>query len=152
MLITAAALVGLLGVLILLGSLGGGGSDDDNANTSTHRTTPPRQPTTPRPSVPPPTPRPRTVRLALVPTDAVYVCLVDAGGKRLIDGEVLQRGESTTTYRSRRFRLFFGHGGQTMRVNGRTVSVPATSDPIGYEITPRARRVLTQARLPTCSQ
>jgi cytoskeleton protein RodZ len=150
--VVGLALVGLLALLILLGSLGGGGSNDDEAATSTQQTTPPRAPSPPRASVPPPTPRPTTVRLALIPTDAVYVCLVDAAGKRLIDGEVLQPGAASTTYRGKRFRLFFGHGGQTMRVNGRTVAVPATSDPIGYEITPRGRRLLAQARLPSCSQ
>ena len=39
-----------------------------------------------------------------------------------------------------------------MRVNGRVVSVPASSSPIGYQITPTGRRELSQADLPTCSQ
>ena len=152
--IVGLALVAVLALLILLGSLGGRESNDNKANSPAQGTTstspPGRSP--PRPSVPPPTPRPTTVRLALVPTDAVYVCLVDAAGKPLIDGVVLQPGEPSTTYRGKRFRLFFGHGGQTMKINGRTVAVPASSDPVGYEITPRARRLLSQTRLPSCSQ
>ena len=57
-----------------------------------------------------------------------------------------------STFKAKRFSVLFGHGPQQMRVNGRVVSVPASSSPIGYQITPTGRRELSQANLPTCSQ
>src|SRR5919202_4832120 len=147
--VVGLALVGVIAALILLGSLGGGKSQD--SDTVPVQRTPPVA-TTPRRAAPAPAPKPTTVRLALMPTDAVYVCLVDCKCIPLIDGRILQPGSTPTTYRGKRFRLFFGHGPQAMKVNGRTVAVPASSAPVGYEITPRSRRTLTQSRLPNCTQ
>jgi hypothetical protein len=93
-----------------------------------------------------------TAQLQLTPADRVYVCLVDGSGKRLIDGQVVDPGTSGTTYTARRFAVLFGHGPQALRVNGRTLSIPASSDPIGYEITPSGGHRLAQAQLPTCTQ
>jgi len=148
--VVGLALVGLIVALIALGSLNGGKSND-NANVPTQAAKAPRS-TTPRPAGAPARPKPTTVRLAIVPTDAVYVCLVDGSGKALIDGQVLQPGGPSTTYRAKRLRVLFGHGPQTMKVNGRTVAVPARSDPIGYELTARSRRELPKSKLPTCTQ
>jgi hypothetical protein len=39
-----------------------------------------------------------------------------------------------------------------MRVNGKTVQIRSSSNPIGFDITPTSRRELSQARLPTCTQ
>jgi hypothetical protein len=147
------ALVGVLAALIVLGSLGGGKSADNNVPArSTTQTGKGPGATARRPAAAPPAPKPMTVRLVLLPTDAVYVCLVDGNGKPLIDGQVVQPGAPATTYRGKRLRVLFGHGPQVMKVDGRTVPVPSRSDPIGYEITPRARRELPQSKLPTCTQ
>jgi len=149
--IVGLALVGLIAVLIVLGSLGGGKSDE-SGNVPTQRTvSQPSRSKTPRAAAPA-RPKPTTVRLSFAPIDAVYVCLVDGNGKRLIDGQVLQPGGPSTTYRAKRLRLLFGHGPQTMKVNGRTVAVPSSSAPVGYELTPRSRRELAQSKLPTCTQ
>jgi cytoskeleton protein RodZ len=150
--IIGLAVLGLIAVLIVLGSVGGG-KPNDNANVASQRAGPrkPKPRTAPGPAASAPA-KPTTARLALVPTDAVYVCLVDARGKALIDGAIVQPGGAATTYKGKRFQVLFGHGPQAMKVNGRTVSVPASSDPIGYEITPRGRRTLAQSRLPTCTQ
>jgi hypothetical protein len=45
----------------------------------------------------------------------------------------------------------FGNGQISMRVNGRTVQVPETAEPVGYEITPRGRRTLSGTQRPTCA-
>ena len=91
-------------------------------------------------------------RLRLLPADAVYVCLVDSSGKRLIDGTVVDPSTPASTFKAKRFSVLFGHGPQQMRVNGKTVQIRSSSDPIGFEITPTSRRELSQSRLPTCSQ
>jgi cytoskeleton protein RodZ len=94
----------------------------------------------------------RRVRLQLVATGTVYVCLVDARGRQLIDEETLQAGARTRVYRGRRFRTNFGNANVQMRVDGRLYDVAASADPVGYELRPGRRpRLLSDAARPDCS-
>ena len=145
--IVGLALVAIVALLIVIGSVGGGQSEQGKVTSQT--TTAKRKS---KPKAAAPAPRPTVARLKLLPADAVYVCLVDSSGKRLIDGTVVDPSTPATTFKAKRFSVLFGHGPQQMRVNGRVVSVPASSSPIGYQITPTGRRELSQADLPTCSQ
>jgi cytoskeleton protein RodZ len=96
--------------------------------------------------------RPRQVRLQLMATGPVYVCLVDASGRQLIDEETLTEGTRTRTFRSRSFRTNFGNDNLRMKVNGKTYEVQPSSDPIGYSLRPGRRpRLLPDARRPDCS-
>jgi cytoskeleton protein RodZ len=144
--VVGLSVAGLLVLLIVLGSIGSSGRND-KAGVASQRTSTVKP--APAPAVAPPVPT--TVRLQLIPLDEVYVCLVDARGRRLIDGQILGP-DKTPTYTGRRFQLLFGHGPEQMKVNGRRQSVPASSDPIGYEVAPSGRRVLSRARLPNCTQ
>jgi cytoskeleton protein RodZ len=143
--IIGLSVVAIIALLIVIGSVGGGKSEQGKVATqaTTRKTTPAR---------PTPAPRPTVARLKLLPIDPVYVCLVDSSGKRLIDGQTVDPSSSTPTFKAKRFSVLFGHGPQEMRVNGKTVQIRGSSDPIGFEITPTSRRELSQARLPTCSQ
>jgi cytoskeleton protein RodZ len=150
--IVGLALAGLLVLLIVLGSLGGGKSGD-SGKVATQRSTANRKGSSATPAVAPaPAAAPVTARLQLIATDPVYVCLVDSGGKRLIDGQIVDPGAPARTFTAKGFAVLFGHGPQAMRVNGRRIGVPASSNPIGYAITPTGRRALSQAKLPNCSQ
>ena len=92
------------------------------------------------------------VTLQIVPTGLVYVCLVDANGRALIDNHDLNTGETTRRFRGRRFRVSFGNGNARMRSDGRTTDVPDRSTPVGFELRPGRRpRELSEARRPTCS-
>ena len=96
--------------------------------------------------------RPERVRLQLVATAPVYVCVVDARGRQVIDEETLAEGTTTRTLRSKRFLTNFGNDNVRMRVNGRTYRVAASADPIGYELRPGRRpKRLSDARRPDCS-
>ena len=96
--------------------------------------------------------RPPRVRLQLVATGPVYVCLVDAGGTQVIDEQTLAAGTRTRTFRSRSFRTNFGNDNVTMRVNGKDYRVASSPDPIGYELLPGKRpRRLSDAQRPDCS-
>ena len=145
--IIGLSVVAIIALLIVIGSVGGGKSEQ--GKVATQSTTRKAKPVRPTPAA---APRPTVVRLKLLPIDPVYVCLVDSGGKRLIDGQTLDPSSSTPTYKAKRFSVLFGHGPQEMRVNGKTVQIRGSSDPIGFDITPTSRRELSQARLPTCSQ
>ena len=91
----------------------------------------------------------RTVRLKIVPTADVYSCHF-AGKKRLITGQTLTPSDPSATYRSKRFIVVLGNGDATLSVNGKTVKVPQSDQPIGYEITSAGRSRIAVADLPTC--
>jgi cytoskeleton protein RodZ len=94
----------------------------------------------------------RLVRLRLVPTGPVYVCLKRAGGESVVNGRILQSGSQQPTYRSRRFRLLLGNSEVRLRVNGRTRAVAPAATGIAYEITPPGRvRPLPAGSRPSCT-
>jgi hypothetical protein len=140
------AIAGIFAALILTLSLLGG--DDPKAPV----TPPPPAQTTRRPAAtPPPAPAPvRRVRLRIVATGLVNVCL-KAGDRTLIRGLTLEAGARTKTFRSKRFRMTLGNNAARLVVNGRSRSVKPSADPIGIEITPKGeRRSLSAAERPVC--
>ena len=91
------------------------------------------------------------VTLSLHPTAPVYVCLVDAAGSKRIPGLTLEPGSYTPRdYHSTRFDLLLGNNAVKLYVDGKALSVPASSKPIGYSITSSGRHVLTATQQPTC--
>jgi hypothetical protein len=146
--LVAAVVLALVALLIVLGKGGGGSSSQTTPSTSApgparHQHVPA---TTPRPAAP------ALVRLRLVPTGQVWVCLQAAGGRTLIGGRVVSPTDRLPTYRSKRFKLTLGNGNLTMRIDGRTLTVPAVQDAIGYVIDRQGRRtVLPPAQRPTCA-
>jgi cytoskeletal protein RodZ len=91
------------------------------------------------------------VRLQVVPTAPVSVCLVDASGDILIANEILQPGTPSKTYRSRRFRLVLGNNQATLKINGTDRTVPASGEAIAYTISRKGRTDLPVERRPTCA-
>jgi hypothetical protein len=90
------------------------------------------------------------VRLRIDATGLVNVCL-KAGDKTLVNGQTLTAGQRTPTFRSKRFRLTLGNNSATLRINGKTRRVKASSQPIGLEITPeRGRQPLSAKARPVC--
>jgi cytoskeleton protein RodZ len=148
--VAALVVAGLIAGLYLLGK----NPNDDggsSAGATTATTTPKRakkKPAQPRERAPA---RPRRVRLQLAPTGAVYVCLVDGAGRKLISGLTLQPGATTRTFTARRLRLNLGNAQVRLRVNGRLLPVPASGGGIGFEFTPGRRRSLPVGRRPTCA-
>lgn len=142
--IVVAVLVALLVVLGLTG-----GSDDEPATgllpSREGSPGPPRR--SPQPSPPA---RPRRVKLSLLATAEVWVCVVDAKDNELVDGVILQSGSRQGPFRSPSFRVNFGNGQIQMRVNGRTEEVPDAPIPVGYEIRPGGLRELGEMERPIC--
>jgi cytoskeleton protein RodZ len=165
----AVVVVALLAGLYALGQSGGdddGGTDAASTLPETNTTSTPERTTTTRTTRSRSSSaarrraaarrrrqaRARLVRLRLVPTGPVYVCMTRAGGETVVDGVILQAGSRQPTYRSRRFRVLLGNSEVRLRVNGRTRSVPASAGVIAYEITPPGRvRPLPPASRPTCT-
>jgi cytoskeleton protein RodZ len=127
--LSAAAIIVLL---IVIGSLGDEG-DETPVATETAQTQP-RRPARPRPR-----PAPTAVRLTLIPTGEVYVCLRNSADKLLVN-TTLTPETGQQTYRARRFRLTVGNSNLTMRLNGREFSVQPSATATTFVITPRGRR------------
>lgn len=79
------------------------------------------------------------VRLELRVSKPVEVCLLGAGGKELIDGQLLSAG-SSDAFASERFALRFPSGFDRDRVrlklNGKVVKLPRVEGPAAMVITP----------------
>ena len=148
--------VAIVVVLVIAGALyflGRGGGDDNPTSTSAVTTTTTQQRTsTTKTTAKRKTPaKPTRVRLQIVPTAAVYVCLESATGDRLVDGQILNPGDKPGTFRSKRFLIGLGNGSVVLRMNGKAFHVPDTSDPVGYELTTSGAHQVPESRRPTCA-
>jgi hypothetical protein len=102
-----------------------------------------------RPSVVVP-PKPRAVTLQLMPTGAVYVCLVDGKGKTLIPGRIFNVGQTVPSETARKLLLTLGNNSVQMKVDGHSVAVPPSGSSIGYVLQPGHIAPLAPAKQPRC--
>jgi cytoskeleton protein RodZ len=97
-----------------------------------------------------PPPRPTKVTMKLVPTSAVYVCVEDGTGKRLIPGVIYSPGQTVPTETAPKLLVTFGNSAVQMKVNGKNVTV-GPGAPVGYALTPGKTTPLPAAQRPTCA-
>jgi cytoskeleton protein RodZ len=153
-----AVIAGVLALVVALFLLGSWGGDDDpgdevDATPTPSATAAPagedggkkkkkRKQATAKPTV---------VRLQIVPTGPVSVCLENAAGEPLIGNLTLDAGQDTETFRSRRFRMSFGTGEAQLEIDGKTYAV-SDDAPVGYEVRAGGRpQRLAEAERPTCA-
>jgi len=92
------------------------------------------------------------VSVSLTANAEVWVCLLDAGGERVIDGQILEAGAEAGPYRSGSFTAAFGNGEVVITVNGQQQSIPQSSGPIGLSIEAGgAMHELPEGERPTCT-
>jgi cytoskeletal protein RodZ len=96
-------------------------------------------------------PAPTKVKLQLVATGQVYVCLVDGAGKPLIPGVIFSPGQSIPTKTSSKLLLTLGNASVKMTVNGKPVAVTPSSSAIGYLLTPTSHSTLPASQQPRCA-
>ncbi len=146
--IIGVVLVAIVAALYFVGNHKG--TTSTSSSTPTHATSPEPKATHQRPSH-----RARTVgttvKLQLVPTGAVYVCLIDGHGKRLIPGEIFNVGQTIPTKTSSKLLLTLGNASVRMKVNGVSVSVPSTGSPVGFDLTSRSHAMLPAGKQPQCA-
>jgi hypothetical protein len=90
------------------------------------------------------------VALSLQPSAPVYVCLIGDNGRKAIPGVIIQPPYTPVTYHATRFTLTLGNNAVTMYVDGKALTVPPSSQAIGYSITSSGRHTLAAGQLPTC--
>ncbi|MGN6217752.1 MAG: helix-turn-helix domain-containing protein [Solirubrobacterales bacterium] len=90
--------------------------------------------------------------LKLQANGEVWVCLLDAAGKPLVNGQVLLPGETEGPFRSGSFTLALGNGAVTMTVDGQRAKTPEPSSPIGFTVDSKGSiRELPEGERPTCT-
>jgi cytoskeleton protein RodZ len=90
------------------------------------------------------------VKLAVVAARPVWVCVVDAHDKPLVDARTLTAGERDGPFTSTSFKVTVGNGGGDLRINGKLRDTPDRSEPVGYLVKPTGTTPLPAAESPTC--
>jgi cytoskeleton protein RodZ len=93
---------------------------------------------------------PKSVHLSLVPTGAVYVCLVNGHGRKLINGQQYSAGQKIPVQVGRTLLLTLGTSSVTITANGVKVPVAPSSNPIGFRFTPSSHTSLASGSQPQC--
>lgn len=108
-----------------------------------------------RKAKPPAKPAPSTregVTVKLTASAEVWACLLDAKGKALVNGLILEAGAEEGPFHSGSFTVSFGNGEVKMLIDGREAEIPATSSPVGYAIDSTGKLTkLEEAERPTCA-
>ena len=94
---------------------------------------------------------PTTVKLQLVPTGSLYVCLVDGNGKKLIPGNIFTAGQTIPAQSAPKLLLTLGNASAQMKVNGSPVRIAPSASSIGYLIQPSGNTPLPVAKQPRCA-
>lgn len=137
-----------VGAVAVLAFPGGGGQEETTVQpepqrkpateTSSHR----RQPSATHPE---------SVAIGLLADAEVWVCVLNANGSPLVNGQILQAGEEAGSFRSDSFTVSFGNGEVTMTVDGKRTEIPPTASPVGYAIDSSGQlNELSEAERPTC--
>jgi Helix-turn-helix domain len=91
------------------------------------------------------------VAIRLAATAEVWVCLLDADEKPLVDGQILAEGEESGPYRSAGFEIALGNGSVDVYVDGRRAAIEESSSPVGYAVDGKGRlSELEEGERPSC--
>ncbi|HEU4736877.1 MAG TPA: helix-turn-helix domain-containing protein [Solirubrobacterales bacterium] len=143
-----AVVAGVIAVAALaIVAIPSGGGEDPPAP-------PPPGPPAERPAQAEKSPAARTtgVSVRLTASAEVWVCVLDARGRELVDGLILAAGAAAGPFHSGSFTVSFGNGEVKMLIDGREAEIAATSSPIGYAIDSAGElSELGEADRPTCT-
>jgi Helix-turn-helix domain/RodZ C-terminal domain len=142
----AVALVAaiLIAVVVAIGLASGGGSSSSPDSTGAKKPQKAKKQATTVAAKP-------GVSLSLVADGEVWTCVLDATGEPVLEGQILEPGAEAGPYRSKGFTMAFGNGGVSLKVDGKQVSTPPSSSPVGYEVSAKGKLVpLEEGERPTC--
>lgn len=147
-LLVAAVCLVLVAVVVGIGVIGGGGGSSSSTPSTAAKEGQARDKkqskeaaTAARPGI----------AMQLAATAEVWVCLLDADEKPLVDGQILDEGMEAGPFRSGGFEIALGNGSVTMLVDGRQADVPASSSPVGYRVDSSGELIaLGEGERPSC--
>jgi cytoskeleton protein RodZ len=146
------AIIGLVlaGVVVALILVGNNNKAKSPAPTGLHANGTNRRKHRVRHRAPPAGAKTDTVKLQLVPTGTVYVCVVDGTGKKLIPGQIFSSGQTIPTQTAPKLLLTLGNASVQMKVNGSAVKVSASPNSIGFMLQPSGNTPLPVSKQPRC--
>ena len=150
-LVAVAAIAAAVLIVVLLpgGGSGGGNGNRKAAQGRAAKTTPQSQSHVATPAQA--TAR-KGVSVRLSANAEVWVCLLDAKGTHLIDGQILEAGAEEGPFRSGSFTVAFGNGEVEMTIDGKRAEIPETSSPVGYSVDRSgALTELSEEERPSCT-
>ena len=143
--IPAVLLVGAAVIVAMPGGAGDGGRSGAPAGAS--RPYPAGSRVQPRP-----VPKQSGIEVRLAASAEVWVCLLDARGRALIEGKILEAGARAGPFRSGSFTFSLGNGEVSMTIDGKQAQIPPSSSPVGYAIEPSGELAeLGETERPTCT-
>ena len=148
--IIGGVLVAIVVALWFVGSQLGGKKTPPPAGVHAGTNNPRHRPRHRKPHPKPPA-KPKTVKLQLVPTGTVYVCLVDGTGKKLIPGQIFSAGQTIPTETASKLLLTLGNNSVQMKVNGASVTVSPSASSIGFLLQPTGSTPLPPSKQPRCA-
>lgn len=147
--VVAAVVVALVVAALLVVGLSTGGSSDSGSRQPSPQAKM-NAPAHKRPSHKKAAPAGHSLRLAA--RGEVWVCLLDAKGRPLVNGGILAAGESEGPFRSGSFTVALGNGAVTMTVDGKKQNLPEPASPIGFAVhADGSVRELPEGERPTCT-
>jgi cytoskeleton protein RodZ len=157
--VVAGAIVAVLVFLLILGLTGGndnGSDDSDKSNSAAQRKRERQRERERRAAASTPAAgqagkeQRDKVRVRVVATRPVWVCLVDAQGNDRIAGQTMAAGAEEGPFRSSSFTVTIGNGGGDLVIDGKRRDTPERAEPVGYRIKPSGTEVLPAADRPGC--
>jgi cytoskeleton protein RodZ len=145
-LLAGGAAILLAALVVVLLPSGGESPDSQRSGQSRGRNTARRKPQGTGQA------RPAGISVQLAASAEVWVCLLNAHGRPLVDGQILEAGAEVGPFRSGSFTVSFGNGEVSMTVDGSEAEIPATSSPVGYSIDGGGTMTqLSETERPTCA-
>ncbi|MFL5821823.1 MAG: helix-turn-helix domain-containing protein [Solirubrobacteraceae bacterium] len=142
-----AVIAVVVGILYAVGSATTNNSNPPATQTTHHPATAHRH----KKATPPAAPaRPRQVTLRLVPTGTVYVCLVNGGGRKLINAQNYTVGQTIPTEKANHLLLTLGNNAIKVTVNGHSVPVAPSASAIRLLIAPKGVMHIPLSQKPSC--
>jgi cytoskeleton protein RodZ len=92
----------------------------------------------------------KKVFLRMAPTGSVYVCLVNAAGRKLINQQTYAIGQTIPVEHGRRLLLTLGNNSLTLKANGKTIPIAPSATPIRLQITAAKVTHIPLSQSPTC--
>jgi transcriptional regulator with XRE-family HTH domain len=142
--VAAVLLVAVIAIVAIPGGGSGGGESVSQGKPEQQR----RQ----RKQRQQPQPASHGVSVQLAASAEVWVCVLNAQGEPLVNGQILETGVEEGPFRSGSFTVSFGNGEVSMLIDGREADIPTTSSPIGYSIDSSGDLTeLAETERPTCT-
>ena len=141
----------LVTVVVALYLVGSNANSPKPLATGTHPNKPQHHPAHTHPGTSTLVPHgPLKVKLQLVPTGTVYVCLVNGRGIKLINEQTFTVNDTIPTETGSKLLLTLGNASVQMKVNGNPVTVAPSPTAIRYLLTPTVVQHIPLSTQPTC--